>query len=94
LNKDANISGRALALTGAVTMDSNVVTLSACAVPPAGHIPPALAKDFSPASIPALGTSTLTITLSNPDPAVATLTAPLIDTLPSGVTIAAAPNAD
>jgi energy-coupling factor transporter ATP-binding protein EcfA2 len=36
--------------------------------------------------------STLTITLSNPNAAVATLTAPLIDTLPSGAVIAATPN--
>ena len=57
-----------------------------------GAIPPALGKAFSPATIAAGGTSTLTITLSNPNASVATLTAPLVDTLPSGVVIAATPN--
>ena len=54
---------------------------------------PTLGKAFSPATIDAGGVSTLTITLTNPDPGVATLTAPLVDTLPSGVVIAAPPNA-
>ncbi|MGQ9735235.1 MAG: DUF7933 domain-containing protein [Thermaceae bacterium] len=53
--------------------------------------PPTIAKAFSPASIPVGGTSTLTITLTNPnDPALgpATLTADLVDTLPAGVVVA------
>jgi prepilin-type N-terminal cleavage/methylation domain-containing protein len=53
---------------------------------------PRLGKDFSPASINAGGVSTLTVTLSNPHNSVVTLTAPLIDTLPSGVMIAAMPS--
>src|SRR6185503_5479868 len=53
---------------------------------------PTLGKAFSPATINAGGISTLTLTVSNPDLAVATLTAPLIDTLPSGAVIAATPN--
>ena len=48
--------------------------------------PPTLGKAFSPATITAGGTSTLTISLGNSDNAAASLTAPLIDTLPSGVT--------
>ena len=55
-------------------------------------LPPTLGKAFSPATINAGGVSTLTITLSNPYGADATLTAPLTDTLPSGVVIAATPN--
>ena len=89
------MSGRALALTGAVTLDTNTVLATVCsAVPPIGA-PPTLAKAFSPATINAgVGdVSTLTITLSNPNPSVATLSAPLTDTLPLGVTIAATPNA-
>lgn len=38
------------------------------------------------------GVSTLTVTLSNPNTSVATLTAPLVDNLPSGVLIAPVPN--
>lgn len=55
-------------------------------------IPPTLGKAFSTVSINAGGISTLTVTLSNPDAAVATLTAALTDNLPSGVVIAATPN--
>jgi uncharacterized repeat protein (TIGR01451 family) len=59
---------------------------------PAGGAP-TLGKAFSPATIDAGGVSTLTITLSNTSGTAATLTAPLIDTLPIGVEIAPTPNA-
>jgi hypothetical protein len=52
-----------------------------------------LGQAFSPASINAGDVSTLTVTLSNPNVSVATLTAPLTDVLPSGVVIATPPNA-
>jgi uncharacterized repeat protein (TIGR01451 family) len=55
--------------------------------------PPTLGKAFSPFTINAGGVSTLTVTLINPNPAAATLTAALIDTLPSGVVIAPTPSA-
>ena len=85
----ASVDGRALARTGAVTLDSNAV--SACGG--VAGTTPTLGKAFSPANVlTAGGVSTLTITLSNRDVAVATLTAPLVDTLPSGVVIAATPN--
>jgi len=84
----ASVNGRALARTGAVTLDSSAV--SVCGGP-AGTTP-TLAKAFSPANILAGGVSTLTITLSNPEDSTSTLTAPLVDTLPSGVVIAATPN--
>jgi uncharacterized repeat protein (TIGR01451 family) len=90
LTTRTTVSGRALARTGAVTMDSNTVSVSVCG---ATTVTPTLGKAFSPATIDAGGVSTLTVTLSNPNAAVATLTAPLIDTLPSGVVIAATPNA-
>ncbi len=88
LNTNALLSGRALARNGAVTMDSNVVAVSACAVPPITPIPPTVGKAFSPATINAGGNSNLTITLSNADTSNATLSAPLTDTLPSGVVVA------
>jgi uncharacterized repeat protein (TIGR01451 family) len=50
--------------------------------------PPTLSKSFSPATILAGGSSTLTITLTNPNNTIATLTKPLTDTLPSGVVVA------
>jgi Ice-binding-like/IPTL-CTERM motif len=89
VNTGASVDGRALARTGAVTLDGNAI--SACGG--AAGTTPTLGKAFSPANIPTGGgVSTLTITLRNRDVAVATLTAPLVDTLPSGVVIAATPN--
>jgi len=51
-------------------------------------IAPTLGKAFSPADIKAGGVATLTITLSNPNATAASLTAQLIDTLPSGLVVA------
>lgn len=45
--------------------------------------PPTVSKQFSPTSIPANGTSTLTIVLGNTNASDATLTSALIDTLPT-----------
>ncbi|MDQ3773222.1 MAG: hypothetical protein M3461_02005 [Pseudomonadota bacterium] len=58
-------------------------------VKPAASVAPKLTKAFSPATINAGGVSTLTITLSNTNATKATLTAPLTDTLPSGVVVVA-----
>jgi uncharacterized repeat protein (TIGR01451 family) len=89
----ANLVGRAVA-QAAVTMDGSN-TVGGCSgtagVPP--PVAPTLSKDFSPATIDQNGVSTLTITLSNPNTSVATLTAALTDTLPIGVVIAPTPNA-
>ncbi len=71
-----------------VTIDTDTITVPTCA--PFGS--PTLGKAFNPATINAGGISTLTITLSNPNAAVATLTAPFVDTLPSGMVIAGTPN--
>jgi len=93
LTTGASVSGSILARNGAVTLDTNTIAASACAVAPATPIPPTLGKAFSPATIHAGEVSTLTITLSNADSAVASLTAPLVDTLTSGLVIAATPGA-
>jgi hypothetical protein len=88
----ANLSGKALARTAAVTLSSNAI--AACtAAPPPSPLPPTLAKIFSPTTIGEGGVSTLTITLNNPNTTVASLVAALSDSLPSGVRIAATPNA-
>ena len=84
LTTNATLSGRALAQTGAVTMDSDAVSISACTVAP---LPPTLNKSFNAATIDAGGVSTLTITLSNPGTTAAVLTAPLVDKLPIGVVV-------
>lgn len=53
---------------------------------------PTLAKAFAPASVVVNASSTLTITLSNPNATSATLSAALTDTFPSGLVVAATPN--
>ena len=94
LNTGANVSGRTLARNGAVTLDTSNVSVAVCSVPPpATAILPKLGKTFNPATIDAGGVSTLTLTLSNADTAAASLIAPLVDTLPSGMMVAANPNA-
>jgi uncharacterized repeat protein (TIGR01451 family) len=82
----ASVSGRTLARNGAVTMDSNTVTVPLCNIP-VTSIPPTLTKTFSPGTINAGGVTTLTITLTNDNNTVANLSGPLIDTLPSGLVV-------
>ncbi len=91
LTTGTTLSGRALAQTGAVTLDTNSVAVCA-AGPVVNATNPTLAKAFSPTTIMMGGISTLTVTLSNPNASTATLTAPLVDTLPPGVVIAPVPN--
>lgn len=54
---------------------------------------PTVAKQFVPAVVPANAPSRLTVTLTNPEQATATLTAAFTDAFPSGLVVAAAPNA-
>jgi uncharacterized repeat protein (TIGR01451 family) len=67
---------------------SNAAPAVATLTVPQPPTAPTLGKAFNLATIPAGGVSTLTITLSNASATAAGLTAPLIDTLPSGVVIA------
>nr|WP_315232597.1 SdrD B-like domain-containing protein [uncultured Albidiferax sp.] len=57
--------------------------------------PPVVSKQFAPPVIPPNGTSTLTVFLGNDNPSALTLTAALVDTLPTApgpVLVAATPN--
>jgi hypothetical protein len=49
--------------------------------------PPKVGKTFSPVTILSGGTSTLNITLTNPNTTIATLTAPFTDVFPSGIVV-------
>jgi hypothetical protein len=83
------LAAGALVTNNGSNVDPAVGILTVPQVP----IAPALGKTFNPTTIRAdlRGSgvvSTLTITLNNPNSTVATLTAPLTDTLPSGLKIA------
>jgi hypothetical protein len=92
IGNSANLEGRALAAGYTVTTAAVTISVPApCTAPQ--PLPPTISKSFSPNPIAAGGVSTLTITLSNPDVSVASLAAAFTDTLPSGVFIAAIPNA-
>ena len=92
IGSTVSFEGRALTYGQTVTIDTDTITVPVCPafVPPT----PALSKAFSPTVIDQNGVSTLTITLSNPNLSIAALTAPLTDTLPTGVFIANPPNAN
>ena len=92
LGQFAHLTGRALAFGSTVTTDSNTIDVPVCPsfVPPG---PPQVTKAFSPDTNGPGGISTLTITLGNGNAAVSTLTAPMVDSLPAGVVLAASPNA-
>jgi hypothetical protein len=86
MNNGATLDGQALARNGAVTLNSNTITLQLCA--------PEVSKSFNPASIDAgTGTSTLTVTFSNINVSDSQLTGSFTDNLPTGLEIAAIPNA-
>ena len=89
-----NVTGRLLAGTGAtgsVTIPgSGGNTIGGCST---ALTAPTIAKAFSPTTIAAGGVSRLTITLSNANASLISLTAALTDTLPAGVVIAATPTA-
>jgi Ice-binding-like len=83
LDTNATMTGRALARNGAVTLDSNTVSVTSCSLPI--NSPPVLGESFSPSSIVAGGDSTLTITISNPSDTASTVTSPFAESLPSGL---------
>ena len=78
----------ALTTSNGSNVAPSVATLTVIPAVVAITAAPLLGKSFTPTTINTGGISTLSITLSNPNNTVATLTAPLVDTLPSGVVIA------
>jgi hypothetical protein len=89
----ASALGQFLNTIGAGTLHTTtgtnaVGTVSTLTVSNSAGIPPKIAKAFNPTIINSGGTSNLTITLSNPNSTVATLTAPFTDTFPSGIIVA------
>jgi hypothetical protein len=89
----ASALGQFLNTLGAGTLHTTtgtnaVGTVSTLTVSNSAGIPPKIAKAFNPVTINSGGTSNLTITLSNPNSTVATLTAPFTDTFPSGIIVA------
>jgi hypothetical protein len=78
--------------TGTGDCGGNLCVSGVCGAAPA-PTPPTLSKRFSPSVINKIHDPTLTITLCNPNSSPANLIAPLTDTLPDGVVIAATPNA-
>lgn len=80
---------------GGVTTTEGVTNEESTSAQVVISTPPTVAKQFSPAVIPAGGTSTLTIFLGNDNTSAITLTSALTDTLPAApnaVTVAATPN--
>ena len=64
-----------------------VATLTVTPVSTPVMVPPTLGKSFSPAAISVGGVSTLVLTLSNSNSVIDTMTAPLTDHLPAGMTV-------
>jgi Ice-binding-like len=89
VDTNATLSGRALALNGAVTLDDNVISFPSCAE--TTKAPPVVSESFSQPTIVAGGTSTLTLTVSNPNSSAATTSSPFVDTMPTGVVLAGSP---
>lgn len=70
------------------TKGTNAVgTVATLTVSTSAGTPPKLGKTFSPMTINSGGTSTLTITLTNPNSTVAAIIAPFTDTFPNGIVV-------
>jgi len=68
-----------------------VATLTVTPVVGPVLVPPTLGKSFNPATVSVGGVSTLVLTLSNSNPVIDTMTAPLTDNFPAGLTVHGTP---
>jgi uncharacterized repeat protein (TIGR01451 family) len=89
LNTGASLSGSALAQSGAVTLDSNSVSIAQCNGTFVAA--PTIAKAFGAAAIGVGGTTTLSFTINNPNATIALAGVAFTDTLPTNL-IASTPN--
>lgn len=91
MNTGATLGGRALARNGAVTLDTNTAAATVCSAPPPS---PAIGvfKVFGPSTIQPGEATTLTITFTNSNAGLATLSADFTDAMPTGVTIVGLPS--
>ena len=78
---------------GALDTSAGTNTAPADATLDVAFAAPTLVKSFAPTSITIGTTSTLTLTLGNPNGVPTALTAPLTDSFPTGLVVAASPNA-
>jgi uncharacterized repeat protein (TIGR01451 family) len=78
---------------GALQTDAGSNAVAADATLTVDPIPPVVGKAFSPVTVSVNNPSTLTITLGNANATPAALTAPLVDTFPTDLVVAATPNA-
>lgn len=88
LNTNAGVNGKVLARNGAVTLDTNAVSLCGRAPGPS-LTPPTLTKIFGAANTPLHGTTGLSFTVSNPNAAASLTGVGFIDNLPAGLVVAA-----
>src|ERR1019366_2771060 len=80
---------RALAQNGAVTLDSNTISIAQCNA--TFVAPPTIAKAFGAAAIGVGGTTTLSFTINNPNPSIALNGVAFTDPLPANL-IVSTPN--
>jgi len=81
-----NTTGAVSSTNGGTGATSNTATLTVAG-------PPTISKAFSPTSIAVGGTSTLSLTIANPNAGTALAGVAFSDTLPAGVQVAGTPNA-